>query len=130
LLLKVKSKLGNTCANVYTQGKFTRVVPMISRKDAGKSLVEFTDDVGIPDRLVTDGATEVTGRHTEFVKEARRTMRILLLHTTEQGCKNQNHQAEREIGFLAKRWTLRMTKKKVPKRLWDYGLVYESELLS
>ena len=47
LLSKVKSKLGNTCANVYTQGKFTRVIPMMSRKDAGKSLIEFTDDVGI-----------------------------------------------------------------------------------
>jgi hypothetical protein len=90
LLSKVKSKLGNTaCANVYTHGKFTRVVPMTSRKDAGKSLVDFTDDVRMPERLVTDGATEFTGRHTEFVKEARR-MRILL-HTMEQGCKNQNH---------------------------------------
>jgi Reverse transcriptase (RNA-dependent DNA polymerase) len=128
LLSKVKSKLGNTCANVYTQGKFTRVVPMTSRKDVGKSLIEFTDDVGIPERLVTDGATEFTGRHTEFVKEARR-MRIIL-HTTEQGRKNQNHAAEREIGFLAKRWKLRMTKKNVPKRLWDFGLIYESELLS
>ena len=37
---------------------------------------------------------------------------------------------EGKIGFLAKRWKLRMTKKKVPKRLWDFGLVYESELLS
>ena len=79
LLSKVKSKLGNTCANVYTQGKFTRAIPMTSRKDAGKSLIEFTDDVGIPERLVTDGATEFTGPHTEFVKEARR-MRIML-HT-------------------------------------------------
>jgi hypothetical protein len=33
---------------------------MISRKDAGKSLIDFTDDVGIPKRLVTDGATEFT----------------------------------------------------------------------
>jgi hypothetical protein len=65
LLSKVKSKLGNTCANVYTQGTFTRVVPMTSRKDAGKSLIDFTDDVGIPERLVTDGATEFTGRHTK-----------------------------------------------------------------
>ena len=56
-------------------------------------------------------------------------MRIML-HTTEQGRKNQNHAAEREIGFLAKWWKLRMTKKNVPKRLWDFGLVYESELLS
>jgi DNA-binding transcriptional regulator PaaX len=86
---------------------------MTSRKDAGKSLIEFTDDVGIPERLVTDGATEFTGRHTEFLKEARR-MRIML-HTTEQGRKNQNHAAEREIGFLEKRWKLRMTKKNVPK---------------
>ena len=53
-----------------------------------------------------------------------------MLHTSEQGHKNQNHAAEREISTLAKRWRLRMTKKKVPKRLWDFGLVYESELLS
>jgi hypothetical protein len=58
LLSKVKSKLGNTCVNVYMQGKFTRAIPMSSRKDAGKSLIEFTDNVGIPKQLVTDGATE------------------------------------------------------------------------
>jgi hypothetical protein len=41
-----------------TQGKFTRVVPMTTRNDAaGKYLADFTDDVGIPERLVTDGAT-------------------------------------------------------------------------
>ena len=50
--------------------------------------------------------------------------------STEQGRKNQNHAAEREIGFLAKRWQLRMQKKKVPKRLWDFGLVYEGEILT
>ena len=43
---------------------------MKSQKDTGKSLIEFTDDVGIPDRLITDGATEFTGQHTEFVKGA------------------------------------------------------------
>jgi hypothetical protein len=128
LLSKVKSKLGNTCVNVYSQGKFTRAIPMTSRQDAGKSLIEFTDDVGIPERLVTDGTTKFTGWHTEFVKEAR-CMRIML-HTTKQGRKNQNHAAKWDIGFLSKRWKLRMTKKKVPKCLWDFGLVYESKLLS
>ena len=58
-----------------------------------------------------------------------RRMRIQL-HTTEQGRKNQNQAAEREIGVLAKRWKLRMAKKKVPQRLWDHGLVCEGELLS
>jgi hypothetical protein len=82
------------CANVYTQGKVMRVVPMISRKDAGKSLIDFTDDVGILERLVMDGATEFTGRHAEFVSKEARRMRIML-HTTEQGWKNQNNAAER-----------------------------------
>jgi hypothetical protein len=55
----------------------------------------------------------------------------IMIHKTEQGRKNQNHAAEREIGFLAKCWKLQMMKKKVPKRLWDYGLIYDdSELLS
>ena len=86
---------------------------MTSRKDAGKSLVDFMDDVGIPEQLVTDGATEFTGRHTEFVKEACRMW--IKLHMTEQGQKNQNHAAEHEISFLAKWWKLQMNKKRVPK---------------
>jgi hypothetical protein len=127
MLAKVKSKLGNTCANVFTNGKFTTAIPMTSRADAGKSLIDFTDDVGIPEALVTDGAGEFTGKNTEFIKEARR-MRIKL-YNSESGRHNQNH-AEREIMNLGKRWRLRMTKKQVPKRLWDFGLVYESEILS
>ena len=104
------------------------VAPMASKAQAGQSLVEFTDDVGIPEALVTDGAGGFTGINTEFVKEAQR-MRIRL-HTTEQGRKNQNHAAESEIGFLSKRWKLQMRKKKVPMELWDFGLVYECKLLS
>jgi hypothetical protein len=72
LVSKYKSKLGNRYANVFTQGKFTRVVPMTARSNAGKSLVEFTDDVGIPEALVMERATKFTGRHTDFVKEAHR----------------------------------------------------------
>ena len=125
---KVKSLRGNVCAHVFTQGKYTKVIPQESKKHSAKSLIEFTDDVGIPESLITDCAVEFTGKATDFVKQARR-MRIDM-YTTEHGRKNQNHAAEREIGFLSKRWLLRMTKKKVPKRLWDFGLIYESELLS
>jgi hypothetical protein len=48
----------------------------------------------------------------------------------EQGRKNQNHSAEREIEFLLECWKLRMQKKNVYSWLWDYGLVYEGELLT
>ena len=94
---------------------------MTSRKDARKSLIEFTNDVGIPDLLITNGATKFTGKGTEFMKEAHHMH--IHLHTTEQGHKNQNHASEREIGMLAKCWKLRMAKKNVPKHLWDFGLV-------
>ena len=73
---------------------------MISRKDAGKSLIDFTNDVGISECLIMDGATEFTGCNTEFVKKAQ-CMRIQL-HTSKQGCKNQNYAAESEIGLLAR----------------------------
>ena len=116
------------CANVYTQGKFMKVIPMSSRKDARKSLIEFTYNVRIPDFLVTDGMTEFTGKNTEFVKEA--WCMCIHLHTTEQGQKNQNHAAEHEIGMLAKCWKLQMTKKNIPKCLWDFGLVYKAKIMS
>ena len=74
------------------QGKFTKVILVTSRADAGKTLIEFTNDFGIPDMLITDGATEFTGKHTEFVKQACHMH--IQLHTTKQGCKNQNHAAE------------------------------------
>ena len=127
VMSKVKSLLGNTCANIYTQGKFTRVVPMTRRHEAGESFVTFTDDVGIPESLTTDGAGEFTGKNTQFVREARKLR--TKLYTTEQGRKNQNHPAEREIGILSTRWKSRMAKKRVPKRLWDFGLIYESDIL-
>jgi hypothetical protein len=128
LIAKVKWLLGNKCANVFTNGKYTKVVPITSQKEAAESLIDFTDDVGIPETLVTDGATEFTGKHTDFIKQARRMQ--IKLHTAEQERKNQNHAAEREIGFLSKCWKLRMQKKNVYSRLWDYGLVYEGELLT
>jgi hypothetical protein len=44
------------------------------------------------ERLVTDGATEFTGRHTELITEVQR--RCIMLHAMEEGRKNENHAAE------------------------------------
>ena len=59
---------------------------MTARSEPGQSLVNFTDNFGIPKHLGTDGAGEFAVRATEFVKEARR-MRIRL-HNLEQGRMN------------------------------------------
>ena len=52
------------------------------------------------------------------------------LHTSEKGRKKKNFVAERDIGFLEKLWKLQMQKKRVPKRLWGFGLVVEREILT
>ena len=64
---------GNTCAQVYSNGSFTKVFPMPDKTGArvGQMLTDFADDVGIPDTLVMDLAPEQAGKHTEMQKEAR-----------------------------------------------------------
>jgi hypothetical protein len=71
LIAKVKLLLGNKCANMFTNGKYTKVVTMASQKEAVESLVDFTDDVSVPETQVMDGTTEFTGKHTDFIKQAR-----------------------------------------------------------
>ena len=52
------------------------------------------------------------------------------LKRSKVGQSNQNYAAEREIGELKKRWRNRMLKRKVPPRLWDYGLLNETNILN
>ena len=48
----------------------------------------------------------------------------------EKGTGKQNHKAECVIGLLKQRWQRLMADLQVPKRLWDYGLIYEAGILS
>lgn len=130
LFSRVKSLQGHKCAQIYTNGKFTRVYPMESKSSANiaATLQDFADDVGIPDTLICDLATEQVGAHTPMMKEIRR-LRIRL-RNSEKGRSNQNHKAETEIREVKKKWKLRMREKNVPRRLWDFGLVYIAEITS
>ena len=129
LFSKVISLQGSTCAQVFTIGNFTTVHPLDSKAKVAQALTEFSDDVGIPDTLLSDGAVEVTGRHMDFMNEVNRLK--IRLKRSETGRSNQNYAAEREIGKLKKRWRNHMLKCKVPPpRLLDYGLIYESNILN
>jgi hypothetical protein len=130
LFSRVKSIKGHKCAQVYTNGKFTKVYPMESKSSANiaATLTEFADDVGIPDTLICDLATEQVGPHTPMMKEIRRLK--IRMRNSEKGRSNQNHKAETEIRELKKKWKIRMRENNVPQRLWDYGLVYIAEIMS
>ena len=100
-------------AQVFTNGNFTTVHPLLNSKaKVAQTLTDFADDVGIPDMLLSDGAAEVTGQHTDFMKEVNRLK--IKLKRSEVGQSNQNYAAEREIGELKRQWRNRMLKRKVP----------------
>jgi len=46
----------------------------------------------------------------------------------DQTCTLRQNRAEAAIGDVKKRWHNKMQSKGVPKRLWDYGLVWVSEI--
>ena len=100
---------------------------MVSKSQVGISLQDFADDIGVMDELIVDGASEQTGPKSEFMKTVRYLK--VKLRQTEPYSPWQND-AERKIGEVKKRWRHHMITKKVPRRLWDYGLVYEGEIMS
>jgi len=125
LFTKVQSLHGYKCAQVITDGHFIHVYPMVSKSAAGDALQHFISDVGIPDIMVTDNAPELTGRDSEFQKVCRHYK--IKTRQTEPYTPRQNR-AELAIQEIKKRWRTKMTQRKVPKRLWDYGLVWVSEI--
>ncbi len=129
LFSRVKSLNNNTCANVFTDGYYTRVFPLPNKssESVSSSLTDFADDVGIPDTLVCDQATEYIGPHTLFQKEVRQ-LKIRTRYAKKGRSVTQNHRAVVEIREIKKQWKTRMLRKGIPKALWDYGLVYIAEI--
>ena len=95
IVSKVKSLAGYTCAQLITNGAFTKVYPMESKASANisRALQEFIDDVGIPDTLACDFASEQTGKHTDVMKLIRKSHIKLRIAEKGRGI-TQNHRAE------------------------------------
>jgi hypothetical protein len=129
LFSKVKSLQGNTCAHLYTTGKYTRIYQLQDKtaESIGGTLLDVLNNVGVPREMVTDLASEMVGRHTSLRKEI--TQRGIKLTNAEKGRHNQNRCAELEIDQVKHRWKDLMVRKNVPSRLWDYALVWISETL-
>jgi hypothetical protein len=53
---------------------------------------------------------------------------VIDCHITEPNRPQQNR-AETVIREVKKRWFRQMVKRKVPKRLWDYGMVWTCEIM-
>lgn len=128
LFSKVKSITGNTCAQLFTDGEgFVFVYPMRSKSLAGEALNIATRDVGIPNVIIRDGASEQVGPNSDFSKVVRNCR--IDARNTEPYSPWQN-KAEGMIGIIKGKAKRRRIRRNVPQRVWDFGLVWESEIYS
>ena len=123
---KHKSLDGNKYAQVLaTDFHFSAIYPMESTGHAGDALKQFIADFGVPDKIICDGSKEQTKPGTTFMEQVRK--HHIDIHTTEPSQYNQS-KVEGVIRELRKNWFCTMHCKRVPKRLWDYGLTWVSKV--
>ena len=125
---KCKSLTNNTCIQIFAnEAYFVKAYPMEKKSMAGLALRQFVRDYGVPEKLTSDGASEQTGPRTEFMKTVRKY--DIDHHVSEPQRPNQNR-AESVIREVKRKWFRQMSKRRVPKRLWDYGIVWVCETMS
>ena len=126
---RVRSLEGNKYAQVFAkpQGYFSKIYPMNKKGEAGDALRTFCLEFGVPEHLTFDGSKEQCGRKTEFMKQVRKN--DIQHKVSEKGYHNQNP-VEGVIRELRRKWYRVMVRKRVPPRLWDYGMKWVSEVNS
>jgi hypothetical protein len=124
---RVTSIDGNRYGQVFANGSFfAAIYPMAKKASAGQALKEFISDFGVPDKMTIDGSKEQNKSGTDFVKECRK--HDIQTTTTEPERSNQNP-AEGVIREIRKKWFRIMIRKRVPVRLWDYGVRWTCEIM-
>ena len=94
---------------------------------AGQSLWQFIRDFGVPEQLTSDGASKQTGSKTEFMQNVRK---YEIQHHVSEPHRPQQNRAESVIREVKRRWFRQMTKRRVPKQFWDYGIIWVCEVMS
>jgi hypothetical protein len=123
---QVKSLYGNRHAQVFANGSFFAEVCLMAREaDAGQALKTFVLELGVPEELTVDGSKEQTKEGTDFMKCCRNDIK---LQRTEPERPNQNP-AEGAIREIRRRWFRTVMRKRVPRRLWDYGVRWSTQVM-
>lgn len=115
---KIKSKRGNTCAQVFaTADGWTRAYPMRKKSQAHEALSLLFQREGVPNVMIMDGAKEqIMGQFRHKCRQAGSHVKQTEPYSAWQ---NASEGAIREM----KRGSGRdMVSSQAPKRLWDYCL--------
>ena len=116
---------GNTCAQIFTDGNgAVFVYPMKSKSEAGQQLINLIRQIGIPYEIHRDGAPEMGG-NSDFSK-IWREYRIRSMFT-EPHSPWQN-KCENTIGVLRKKVHARRARRRIPKCVWDFHIIWEAQI--
>ena len=124
--INARSLAQNTCYQGYSTENFIQIYPMSDEKECGDSLMQFAQDVGAPAENISDGAPLLIGRASNFAKKLR------FLNIKQSSCEpnsQRQNNFEGDTRLLKRRWKNRMATNNCPKRVWDYSLVYEAQIL-
>ena len=124
---EVESLMGNKYAQIYSlRNGFSACYPMarLTGDSIGNTLHDFSHDFGVPASLQLDGFTSQVGKKTLMMKLMRENR--ISFHISEPYRPYQTP-AESAVREIKKRWYRIMMKKDIPKRLWDFGLVWICE---
>ena len=124
----IKSLNQNTCGQVFsTKFGFSAVYPMprATGDTIGQSLIDFSHDFGVTEHLTFDGAMAQVGKGTLFMKSIKR---FDIAHHVSSPRRPNENPAESTIRDIKKKWYRLKRCKKVPRRLWDFGLVWTCEI--
>ena len=89
--------------------------------------MNFAHSVDALAEIIPDSASVLIGRNSVFAKQCC-FLNIKQL-AYEPNTQKQNA-FKGETRLLKRRWKNRMATNNSPKRVWDYALVYEAEILS
>ena len=100
---------------------------MDSKSKTDDALKVFCGDFGVPYNLTFNGSKEQTGKNTTFMKEIRK--HNINYHASEVDMHNENP-VEGIIREIRRKRFRTMVRRRVPRSLWDYGMVWCSEIIS
>ena len=100
---------------------------MDSKSKAGYSLTLFCQELGVPRKLNFDGSKKQACKGGIFMKEVCR--QCIDYNISEPDLHNQNL-FEGVIREVRRKWYRNMVKERVPRKLWNYGVSWVSEVMS
>ena len=117
----------NTCCQVFSHKNDLAVCfpfDIISIDNIGDSLLSFIHDYEAPEHLTFDGFSSQVGKHTKFNKTLRKY--AIDFHVLSPRRPNENP-SEGTICEIKRRFYRIFHRLQVPRRLWDYLIIWICE---